>query len=600
MLKRQKELLEYQLSEEEKTIAALEKHYRQALHSINEKIRLYQADEQTVSRVHHINFQKQLKRQIEAELDKLHSNEYTTIQQYLDDAYTDGFVGTMYDLAGQGVPVIAPIDKNAAVKAILTDSQISEDLYTTLGVDTKKLKQAIRSEITRGIASGMLYSDIARNIATVTGSPLNRAKTIVRTEGHRIQEASRNDARMAAKAKGAETVKQWESTLDGETRPTHRQLDGQIRDVDKPFTADGKEAMYPGDFGDPAEDCNCRCMALTRARKALMNPDELQRMQERAAFFELDKTQGFADFKTKYIHASEKTPKETAKESQAEQPVRELSDIEAENQRGKNAVLESYSQRIDETSVRLISPEELAKQNIVDYKNADPRAAAAANEVLEKYQGQYNSWLTGVDVTNSLPYGAGGYTEISAVGGSGNITLNGKMLKDYDTMVDAIRQNGISGFGIKVKDGYYDQYIMTHEYGHTLLQQAMTEKSMVGIDNTTYKKAMKEAKKIYSDYKKEYHDLKDLITTLRKEQDEIDNLFWAEDADPLALMKRAKKVVDDLKQAEEDFSFVAISDYANGDIDEFIAEAWTDREIGENPSKYSIQVGKLIDKYFGY
>lgn len=305
MLKRQKEMVGYLLKREDDVIRTLERQYRYALRNINEKIRLYQADEQTVSRVHHINFQKQLKSQIEAELEKLHSGEYTTIQQYLDDTYTDSYIGNMYDLAGQGVPVIAPIDKNAAIKAVTTDSKLSTDLYNSLGVDLRTLKKSVRNEITRGIASGMLYSDIARNVAAVTGSPLNRAKTIVRTEGHRIQEASRHDACIAAKAKGADLVRQWEARLDNKTRPTHRQLDGQIVEVDQPFTVDGKEAMRPGAFDDPAEDCNCRCMALTRARKALMNPDELKRMQERAAFFGLDKTQEFEAFREKYLKAAE-------------------------------------------------------------------------------------------------------------------------------------------------------------------------------------------------------------------------------------------------------------------------------------------------------
>lgn len=295
----------YLLKREDDAIRALERQYRHALHSINEKIRLYQADEQTISRVHHLNFQKQLKSQIEAELEKLHSGAYTTIQQYLDDTYTDSYIGNMYDLAGQGVPVIAPIDKNAATKAVTTDSKLSTDLYNSLGVDLRTLKKSVRNEITRGISSGMVYSDIARNIAGATAIPLNRAKTIVRTEGHRIQEASRHDACIAAKAKGAEIVRQWEAKLDNKTRLTHRQLDGQIVEVDQPFTVNGKEAMYPGDFGDPAEDCNCRCMALPRARKALMNPDELKRMQERAAFFGLDKTQDFEGFKEKYMKAAE-------------------------------------------------------------------------------------------------------------------------------------------------------------------------------------------------------------------------------------------------------------------------------------------------------
>lgn len=305
MLKRQKEVIQYQLEMEEKAIAELERQYKAALFTINRRIKLYQAEELTVSRIHRINFQKQLKAQVEAVLDKLQGDNFDTIQEWLNDSYTTSFAGVMYDLAGQGLPVITPIDKKAAAKAILTDSQISVDLYTALGVDIKRLKKAIRQEITRGIASGMTYSDIARNIATVTGTPLSRAKAIVRTEGHRIQEESKQDARTAAKAKGAETVKQWDATLDGATRDTHRKLDGQIRPIDEPFEANGKKAMYPGGFGDPAEDCECRCVALTRARAA-MDEDELRVMQERAAFFELDKTADFEEFKRKFLKAAEK------------------------------------------------------------------------------------------------------------------------------------------------------------------------------------------------------------------------------------------------------------------------------------------------------
>ena len=69
-----------------------------------------------------------------------------------------------------------------------------------------------------------------------------------------------------AKKRGADSVKVWDSTLDGKTRPIHRLLDGQVREVEEPFEANGKKAMCPGDFGDPAEDCNCRCALLQKAR----------------------------------------------------------------------------------------------------------------------------------------------------------------------------------------------------------------------------------------------------------------------------------------------------------------------------------------------
>ena len=184
------------------------------------------------------------------------------------------------------------------------DSKINEDLYTTLGVDVKNLKKTITDVLTRGIASNMTYADMTQQIMVTTGSPKRRAKNIVRTEAHRIQQASQDDARQAAKAKGGDVVKQWDATLDGETRDSHAQLDGQIREVDEPFTIGTKKAMYPGAFGDPAEDCNCRCVGLTRARKAL-DADELKTLQERAAFFKLDKSDSFTDFKEKYLKAAE-------------------------------------------------------------------------------------------------------------------------------------------------------------------------------------------------------------------------------------------------------------------------------------------------------
>lgn len=296
-------MIQYQLDAEKEVIKDLEKQYQAALNQINEKIRILQSDELTQSRIYQLNYQKALKGQVQGIIEKLHGDNYSTLQQYLHDCYTDAFVGTMYDLHGQGMPFIIPIDQNAAVKAILTDSKIKEGLYEALGVDAQKLKKAISSEITRGIASNLAYSEIARNISNVSKAPLSRAKTIAVTEGHRVQQASTYDAQQEAIAKGANVVKQWDATLDGATRPTHRNLDGQIREIDEPFEADGKEAMYPGDFGRAEEDCNCRCVSLTRARAAL-DEDELKTLKDRAEYFGLDKSASFADFEKKYLKAT--------------------------------------------------------------------------------------------------------------------------------------------------------------------------------------------------------------------------------------------------------------------------------------------------------
>lgn len=304
MNKAEKEVIQSQLDNEKAVLLDLKRQYARALRDINDKIRMLQSDELTQSRAYQIQYQKALKAQIEAILDKLQGDEFSSIQDYLSHSYTEAYVGTMYGLHGQGIPIITPIDQRAAVKAVVTDSKLSTNLYAALGYDMDKLKKHVREEITRGLASSLPYDQIARNVAMFSTLPLANAKRIVRTEGHRIQQASTEDARQAAKAKGADVVKQWDASLDGKTRPLHRALDGQIRETDEPFEVNGIKVNIPGAFGDPSQDCNCRCVALTRARAAL-DADELATLKQRAEFFGLDKTESFEDFQKKYMKAAE-------------------------------------------------------------------------------------------------------------------------------------------------------------------------------------------------------------------------------------------------------------------------------------------------------
>ena len=255
--------------------------------------------------IYQVEYRKALKTQVTGILEQLQANEFETVSEYLTKCYEDGFVGTMYDMQGQGIPLVIPIDQEQAAAAIQLESKISEGLYTALGKDVATLRKQIASEISRGISGGQMYSEIVRNLAGYAGISRNRAMNIVRTDGHRIQCKATADAQYKAKEKGADVVKQWDSTLDGKTRETHRQLDGQIRELDEPFEVAGMSAMQPGGFNNPAEDCNCRCALLQRARWAL-GEEELHTLEERAEYFGLDKTKDFEEFKEKYLKAVEK------------------------------------------------------------------------------------------------------------------------------------------------------------------------------------------------------------------------------------------------------------------------------------------------------
>lgn len=298
--------------------------------------------------IHQVEYQRMLKQQVQASLDKLHSREYESVTEYLNESYTDAFVGTVYTLHHQDMPVILPIDQTLAVKAITLDTRLKKTMYEEMGKDINQLKKTIQREITRGIASGMMYSEIARNISNQAGIPMRRAKTIARTEAGRVQEQASYDAALQAKSKGANLVKQWSAIRDGKTRDAHRALHNQTRELDEPFEIDGEEAMYPHDFGQAHLDCNCRCTMLTLA-KASLDADTLKQMQEDAHFHGLmvkdskelghAQAKNIAEFKKRYLKAAE-NPANTTKPliNQGKSGIMKLPDIPILRSLGAKAV----------------------------------------------------------------------------------------------------------------------------------------------------------------------------------------------------------------------------------------------------------------------
>lgn len=298
MNKRQKEVLQLSLQDEEAIFKALESNYTAALADVKRNIKELQSNPLTQSKAYQLEFQKQLEKQISGILDNLQGKNFASIADYLNTAYNNGFLGSMYDMQGQGVPLIIPIDERQVLTAV---QKTGDDfkLSNKLGVSTKKLKEQVKQELMRGLASQLTYQQIARNISDYGQSDMHRSMNIARTEGHRVQNQARFDSMNAAKSKGANIVKQWDSTLDGKTRPEHAQLDGQVRELDEDFTVAGYSAPHPGAFGDPYMDCNCRCCMLQRARWAVSKETSYQKWNnETGGFIECS---GFEDFKEKYL-----------------------------------------------------------------------------------------------------------------------------------------------------------------------------------------------------------------------------------------------------------------------------------------------------------
>ena len=265
------------LKNEKSVIKQLEKSYQDAIADIDKYILQLLARKDTEnlqSIIYQIKYQEAIKKELESYLKVLHSKNFNTVDEYLKECYEQAHIGTLFDLQGQGIPLILPLDQEQMISAITLNSKLSAPLYNALGYNVDALKLDVLREISRGIAQSLSYQEMARNLKNVTNVDYNKTLRIAKTEGHRIQQEATYNVQKRAIAKGAKVVKQWDSTLDGKTRPTHRVLDGQIVGVDEYFKSEsGYKALYPGNFGIPSEDCNCRCCLLQRAEWALSDEE---------------------------------------------------------------------------------------------------------------------------------------------------------------------------------------------------------------------------------------------------------------------------------------------------------------------------------------
>ena len=315
MNKREKEVLGSYLDDEKKTLNYLKQVYKKSAEDIRERIAYFNAredmnDPHLSSIIYQKQYQRVLLKEIEAGLKDLNENQYKSLQEFFEGSYVNGYVGAMYNFEGQGIPLTVPIDPKKMVRAVQTDSKLSRRYYQKrlFPENVERLKLSIKAEVSRGIASGSSWLEVAHKVASGMNSPfdraLNDAVRIVRTEGHRINQEGYLDAGDEAKKKGADILKQWDATLDSRTRPWHQEADGQIREWEDDFTVNGEKMKAPSVGGSASNVINCRCQLLQRARWAL-DEDELKTLEERANFYGLDKSKDFEDFKQKYLKLPE-------------------------------------------------------------------------------------------------------------------------------------------------------------------------------------------------------------------------------------------------------------------------------------------------------
>jgi hypothetical protein len=229
------------------------------------------ADEMTQSRIYQHEYQKVLEERIGGIVDVLSSNNEAAIQTFLMNIYKDSFYGTNYIIQQQGVPLLFNLSDEEVLLSVLKKTE-EMTFAQRLGVNMNTFKTKVKETVSRGIAAAQSYTEIAKNLSLVTKEEYNKSRRIAITESGRIQSEAKLNVQQRAKARGANIVKQWDSTFDGKTRHSHRELDGQVREIDEYFEVNGVKTLAPCKFGKAAEDINCRCALLTRAKWNLDSP----------------------------------------------------------------------------------------------------------------------------------------------------------------------------------------------------------------------------------------------------------------------------------------------------------------------------------------
>lgn len=229
-----------------------------------------------------------------AELAQGYTDANVLAMRALDDKMGDIFAESA-NYTGFAVEKFAGVDTSftlydgrTVARLIRDNPQLLPKPRVKIGKDKRWNQRVIMSAVTQGILqgesmqkiAGRMKGEVAKGITIADIKNANRmtAKQAARAVERRIRYASIRTARTAvtgaenagraqgykdAQQNGIDLKQQWLATLDGRTRHEHRQLDGQIRDVGKPFEVDGIKLDFPADPKAPARLVyNCRCTTI--------------------------------------------------------------------------------------------------------------------------------------------------------------------------------------------------------------------------------------------------------------------------------------------------------------------------------------------------
>ena len=260
--------------------------------------------------------------------------------------------------------------------------------------------------------------------------------------------------------------------------------------------------------------------------------------------------------------------------------------IEQVNERGTKGIEKIVNDRIDSQRLNLVKPKDISKSGINPY-SVDLTGIKAMNadtivDTVEELSGKYKTTIQGYRTgKNGEFFGRSGIfatTEYHSTTASSDIVFNKAKVDD----IDRIKELSQKGWAVKVKEGLEDRYVVTHEFAHTVVPNTTIPlKNYVGYDIKPQQSARRELNSLFVEYKEK-------VQGLQKEYKQAEFDFIMGDVSAGEKARALKSQLDSVK----------ISDYSLGNVDEFMAEAFTSHEIGTVHTEYEKRVMDIIIKYF--
>ncbi len=524
----------------------------------------------------HISKLEALQIRTQQALETAFGNETDVVDSMIRKTYSEGYYRTLYEVQkgfGTGWEV-GQLDQRKIDKMVSSPWSTDGKNFSSRIWDRKsQMIGELQNQLVQTCVLGKTADDAAKSLEQFVDGKIknanNAARRLVMTEQAFFHSESQKEAFKELGVEQYEIV----ATLDSRTSEVCREMDGHVFDM-KDFES-----------GATAPPFHVYCRSVV----APYFDDDFGEIGQRAARDE-------ENDKTYYVPANMKYPdwKKAFVDGDTSMVTVKGQDVKIKAaQTIFDALSLAYeSNRIDNglTSVPLGQIDDATNIIKVDVSKLSDESATSFSQTLKELVSEYNTPLTefrtmtkmeALGNRNSFAFVSHNYEVDNA-----EMVLNPVKTKDFESHVNRIRELSEKGWCAKIKPENAEKYVVTHEFGHTILnieQPLQNNRNWVNVDYKKIKKVRSEIQDVYSRYMTKLEDL-----TNDMKANELKVIMGTATDDEIEAVRRLNDEINKVK----------ISKYSMTNVDEFLAESFANERLGVESNPYAKEVVDILDKYF--